>query len=101
MLAHTQPLAAETVALGASLGRTLAADVTASDPLPPFPASMMVHDPASGVQLHASVAPRVLSIMISPAHQGTRILLWADETALHWVCPFREHQPIARLKCFC
>ncbi len=46
MLGHTQPLAAETVALAAALGRTLAADVTASDPLPPFPASMMVHNPA-------------------------------------------------------
>ena len=42
MLAHTLPLSAETVALAAALGRTLAADVTATDPLPPFPASMMV-----------------------------------------------------------
>ncbi len=57
VLAHTQPLAAETVALGAALGRTLAADVTASDPLPPFPASMMVHMPGIySVQLDASSA---------------------------------------------
>ena len=42
MLAHTLPLKAETVPLAAALGRTLAADVVARDPLPPFPASMMV-----------------------------------------------------------
>ena len=42
VLEHTLPLAAETVPLAAALGRTLAADVVARDPLPPFPASMMV-----------------------------------------------------------
>ena len=42
VLGTVQALAAEEVALGDALRRVLAVAVTARDPLPPFPASIMV-----------------------------------------------------------
>ena len=57
MLAHTRPLAAESVPLTAALGRTLAADVVATDPLPPFPASMMV-----GTDFSCAFSHRILRL---------------------------------------
>jgi molybdopterin biosynthesis enzyme len=40
VLAHCKPLPTEEVALDEALGRVLAQDVAAKDPLPPFPASI-------------------------------------------------------------
>jgi molybdopterin biosynthesis enzyme len=40
VLQHVKPLGVEQVQLVDALGRTLAADVTANEPLPPFPASI-------------------------------------------------------------
>ncbi len=42
MLEHTRLLSPEALPLGGILGRVLSEDVTASEPLPPYPASIKV-----------------------------------------------------------
>lgn len=73
VLSHTPVLGAETVPLAATLGRVLADDITASDALPPFPASIMVSALCSTVRQRASnVAVRRKSVLGHSCHDRRR-----------------------------
>lgn len=58
VLEHTQPLGVEDVALAASMGRVLAEDLFADDPLPPFPSSAV-----DGYAVRAADAGKTLRIL--------------------------------------
>ena len=66
MLQHAAPLPAETLPLSQTLGRVLEEEVTAKEPLPPYPASIKVR--CSGRD--ASTSQIVPSLVLSGTLPG-------------------------------